>query len=437
MTRILHREHLISSQVSAWNFDNQNLTDASFTGAILSDKALTGSKLINAIFSSVILSRTLLDNTILTGSNFTESQLTDADLSGALISNTSFRSTTNVGFTAAQLHSTASYQSRNLSGIDLSYNNLEGWDLSKQDLSHVSFGNSQITDMDLSGSTIEGVSFSGTTTRGFTDLQLYSTASYQDGNLRGLNLSSNDLTNWNFTNQNLSGSIFSGVKLQDANLSGANLTDVTFGATFNGTILNGADTRGASGLDLTDAGSAINMIDPDGFLNGFRIVYGQEMRLWDYDQLGSIPPIDITTEAFFVMEGGSTLKLVFEDDEWGSQILFGENGGLGVQVELSGTPELLFDEKLDYDDLAALSGTTYKLFDWTNANVTGWFDTVVTHPGYGYFMTSQLATDGTVTYIAPSLIGVWAERGPVPSPGTLTLLFGAPALCTRRARRPS
>lgn len=106
-------------------------------------------------------------------------------------------------------------------------------------------------------------------------------------------------------------------------------------------------------------------------------------------------------------------------------------------VELSGTLELLFNEKLDYDVLAVLSGTTYKLFDWTNAHVTGWFDTVVTHPGYGYFRTSQLATDGTVTYIAPSLIGVWAERGPVPSPGTLTLLFGAPALCTCRARRPS
>ena len=48
----------------------------------------------------------------------------------------------------------------------------------------------------------------GTTRSGFTREQLYSTASYQQRNLRGIGLSFNDLTGWDFSGQDLTGADF-------------------------------------------------------------------------------------------------------------------------------------------------------------------------------------------------------------------------------------
>ena len=53
---------------------------------------------------------------------------------------TSFTGTTSRGFTQAQLASTASYQAKNLQGVDLVQNDLTGWDLSGQDLRNSAFG---------------------------------------------------------------------------------------------------------------------------------------------------------------------------------------------------------------------------------------------------------------------------------------------------------
>ena len=43
---------------------------------------------------------------------------------------------------------------------------------------------------------------------GFTKEQLYSTASYQQRNLRGIGLRGNDLTGWDFSGQDLTGADF-------------------------------------------------------------------------------------------------------------------------------------------------------------------------------------------------------------------------------------
>ena len=74
----------------------------------------------------------------------------------------------------------------------------------------------------LAGATVIGTDFSYTTERGFTKEQLYTTASYQAKNLRGVRLDSNDLTGWDFHGQNLTGASLGGT-LTGTNLTGANL----------------------------------------------------------------------------------------------------------------------------------------------------------------------------------------------------------------------
>ena len=93
------------------------------------------------------------------------------------------------GFTKEQLYSTASYQQRNLRGIGLGYNNLTGWDFSGQDLTGADFGSSTLTNANFAGAMVTGASFDETTSHGFTKEQLYSTASYQQRNLQGIELS--------------------------------------------------------------------------------------------------------------------------------------------------------------------------------------------------------------------------------------------------------
>ena len=55
----------------------------------------------------------------------------------------------------------------------------------------------------LTDALVTGASFSNTTARGFTEEQLYSTASYQAKNLRRIDLSDNDLSGWDFSDQDL------------------------------------------------------------------------------------------------------------------------------------------------------------------------------------------------------------------------------------------
>ena len=109
-----------------------------------------------------------------------------------VIRSASFASTTDSGFTKEQLYSTASYQSGDLTGIDLSDNDLTDWDFSGMAIRSASFA--YTTGM-----------FGGPTGSGFTEEQLYSTASYQSGDLTGIDFWANDLRGWDFAGKNLIG----------------------------------------------------------------------------------------------------------------------------------------------------------------------------------------------------------------------------------------
>jgi uncharacterized protein YjbI with pentapeptide repeats len=67
---------------------------------------------------------------------------------------------------------------------------------------------------------VTGAVFAHTASQGFTQAQLYSTASYQTGDLRSIDLGSNDRTGWNLANQNMTGASLSNATLTNVDLSG-------------------------------------------------------------------------------------------------------------------------------------------------------------------------------------------------------------------------
>ena len=125
------------------------------------------------------------------------------------------------GLNASRLDLTSAY----LEGADLHDSRfleaiVANADLRGADLTDANFVHSTLTETDLSGAEVRGANFSGTTLRGFTASQLYSTVSYQTGDLTEMRLESNDLSGWNFAGKILVDASFRGATLTDANLVG-------------------------------------------------------------------------------------------------------------------------------------------------------------------------------------------------------------------------
>jgi uncharacterized protein YjbI with pentapeptide repeats len=207
----LHGIGLYGNDLIGWDFSGQNLSDASLRSN------LTRASLIDANLSNAWLD---------------ESTLRDANLTGSVVVGADFRATTPLGFTAAQLYSTASYQQKGLQGIKLTDNDLSNWDFSGQNLSYAFLAGSTLTGANLAEAVVTAAGFGATTSLGFTAKQLYSTASYQRKDLQGIGLGyGNDLSNWDFSGQNLAGASFNGSMLIGADLTGALVTGADFGNT--------------------------------------------------------------------------------------------------------------------------------------------------------------------------------------------------------------
>ena len=129
----------------------------------------------------------------------------DADFTGAIVTGTNLSDSTSRGFSRSQLYSTISYQDRNLVGIDLSRCSLSRWDFSGQDLTGARLRNSTILNADFTEATISGADFGSV--HMLKPEQLYSTTSYQQGDLRGVGFSFNDLEGWNLAGQNLASTV--------------------------------------------------------------------------------------------------------------------------------------------------------------------------------------------------------------------------------------
>ncbi len=225
------------TNLSGANLGGTNLTIASLIGANLDNASLSSSTLANTVFTNAIVTRAILSSTVANG------------------------------FTAAQLYSTASYVSGDLSGIKLNKNNLTGWNFSGKNLSGASFAQSTLQGTNFASANLVGADFTSAILAGaifdqadirgvifnqsylggdeLSTAQLYSTASYQSGDLTGVRLFSHDLSGWNFSGKNLSSGSFGGSYLNNADLSNANLTGVDLGfnvtgANFTDAVLTGA-----------------------------------------------------------------------------------------------------------------------------------------------------------------------------------------------------
>jgi uncharacterized protein YjbI with pentapeptide repeats len=163
--------------------------------------------------------------------------------------------TTSKGFTSGQLYSTTTYQTGDLTRVELPSNNLSNWNFAGLNLTDASFDHSTLTGTDFSGATIAGAGFSETTFEGLTAEQIYATASYQNHELPGIGLDRNNLTGWNFSGQNLAGSFFYESNLTNANLEGANLSHARFSnTTLTNANLSNADVHGADLSNTTGRG---------------------------------------------------------------------------------------------------------------------------------------------------------------------------------------
>jgi len=297
---------LWSTQFAGADFSGANLAGADFQNANIAGADFSGAAIAGGAFSSAYLTKGQVYSTEsyqahdlrgtnlsytnfsgwdlrgqdFTGATLTGATFTGADLTGAVVSRVSFSNA--VGLTKEQLYSTASYQAGDLRDISLRSDDVSGWNFAGQDLTRGSFRFGTVSGADFSGAVVKGALFESAV--GLTKEQLYSTASYQAHDLRGVSLNSLDMSGWNFSGQNLSGALleittftganFSGANLanvlmdnatlKNANMTGANLTGTTFTwSTFSGTKLNGANLAKASfyganlnGANLTGANVA-------------------------------------------------------------------------------------------------------------------------------------------------------------------------------------
>src|SRR5262249_31080354 len=146
------------------------------------------------------------------------------------------------GITSAQLYSTASYQAHDLRGIGLMFGNLGSANFAGQDLRNANFAGANTADFDFTGADIRGMRFDklwidiplgGSTYKesigsGIAPSQLYSTASYQIGDLSGINFGYNSLAGVNLAGQKIENADFNQSDLTGADFRGATLTNGKF-----------------------------------------------------------------------------------------------------------------------------------------------------------------------------------------------------------------
>ena len=235
------------------NFSNANHEDSNFWNALLENVNFSNANLKNASFAN--------------GTN-----LSGADFSNATLTGTSFVGET--GITALQLRT-----AKDITGIELICD-LTGWDLSSFNMNGANFRNSTLKNTNFENSIIHNANFSWTTGKGFTKEQLYSTLSYKEKKLNGLNLSLNSMIGWDFSGQDLTGSEITESNITNAIFDNAILKNVKISRTTGLTNeqLNGAkDIRGMyflrydmSGWDLSNKDLTGTTFDAD--------VYGANKR---------------------------------------------------------------------------------------------------------------------------------------------------------------
>jgi uncharacterized protein YjbI with pentapeptide repeats len=419
------------------DFRQVNLRDALFHGIELGGADFRQANLTHTSFWSTRLGGANFAGQDLRNTSFYGSSIGGADFTEANVQGTSFSKgfsgdafvdalgnlridsgPSGTGISLVQLYSTASYQARDLRGIDLVYNNLAGGVFVAQNLTDANFDYATLTGADFRessltnsyflraklnnanfidqilsnvsffGATLTGADFTGSDVRGtqfgrfrnaadrgtgITPAQLYVTTSYQSKDLSRIALNYNNLDGGNFVGQNLSGANFEGAYLRGADFRYADLTNSYFEyAELAGADFTGGDMRGASqSIFIPEDAVTTNLIRADGHITGLDLDAGGLIIVRDYSgdaRYGTGPPIPIpiTVDQHLAMAPGGVLRIVFDADAWDSTISFAP----GIPVTLGGTLELTFADNVN---LASQVGRTFDLFNWTGVNPTGAF----------------------------------------------------------------
>jgi uncharacterized protein YjbI with pentapeptide repeats len=436
----------IQSNLHRSDFTLSNLTDANFRGAVVTLCNISFSNLNGADFREANLSEATFHNSTLLGANFED----------AIIFGTRFDFTQ--GFTASQLYSTASYKAKDLTRVAIERVDLTGWNFAGQNMSRMELGGSKLDNADLSHTTlladlintslvganlrnadlrrahlssanVSGADFTDAMVSDavlvsldkgtFVEQQLYSTASYKQGNLAGIRLAHNNMRGWNFSQQNLTKAEFLFSDLQNASFLNANLDDADLdvadlrGADFNGASLvraslSGADLRSADGLHLDATTYVANAIHPDGTIHGIEQFYSLILRDHTFG---------VTIKDRFELSEYSGLSLEIEDSDWNSTISVDPS----VVPLLDGYLSIGFSSEVG--QLEDLAGTTFDLFDWnqTLGPTNRFLEIYVPYPTT--WDLSKLYDTGEVTLLA------------VPEPSTwLLLVLACVALAATRRR---
>ncbi len=382
---------LANNNLKDWNFSGQNLSGTRFNLADLTGVDFTNSIITSAYigysdnftkeqlystasYKNKDLTGVQFDDLKMNGWNFAGQNLTNVSFSGTSLSNADFTDSiitgaslyfaTDRGFKKEQFYSTLSYKNKDLTGVDLGDNDLAGWDLSGQNLTGVSFYASDLTDTNLTDSIITGASFWRASAT-LTEHQFYSTLSYKNKSLVGLNMKNNTLDGWDFSGQNLASTTFERANLVTANFSGANLTNVNFayadlsganfaGAIFNNTTLTGVDItntdfRGANMESIIGTPSYKNTIWSDGTIQNFTMKSSSDsFSIRKYIALTrSNEEINAKiSEADAIISGGAQLTL-----EQGAQLEVVNNkiltlastGKLLIQTDMNSSTGLFID----------------------------------------------------------------------------------------------
>lgn len=355
--------------LTGWDFRDQNLTDAVLSKVCLCHGRGEGA-LVGADFSGANLTDALFLGANLEGANLSGALITGAVFSNGFLSD-------GPGLTKEQIYSTTSYQRKDLQGVAFP-DDLSGWDFSGQNLTNAylsgGLNGGKLTGTDFSNAIVKGASFGDSLSRE----QLYSTASYMDGDLSEIFFCCDvDLSLWDFSGQNLmrgsfQGAIFAGSDLSQVNLVMANLQLADLkNANLSQTNLQAANL---ATTDLTNVNAAQAVYDqwtifPQGFdpeSHGFVFV---ESAIGDVDGIPGLTNTDLDLLIERVLEdSGSPSDLRLFDLSRDGRI---EQADLSIWVtDLKGTHfgDADLNGEVDFSDFLALANNFGERGDWAQGD---------------------------------------------------------------------
>lgn len=324
VTRSYQDSDLSGVQLKSVDTPNEDFSDFTmprfeFKHGDMSRSDFSRANLAGAKFESADLSGVTFADADLTGAHFSNLQgIRSADFTNATVKGANFEGV--IGFTPWALYTTKSYRERDLGSINLSSNVMANANFEGQDLTGAKFRNVDLTDARFSDAVITGATFSGPRVFGFTPPQLYSTRSYQEQNLKGVDFSELDLTGWDFASQDLTAAVFfcgnltnaqfTDAVLEDANIMHAILT----GADFTGADLTGANLSGAKGFSVTESTITRNMVWPNRSIRGFDLQAGEtrvfEPMIKDYHVFDTFRVDEEATLTMSVISGRDVSMLI-------------------------------------------------------------------------------------------------------------------------------